>query len=148
MICTFFGHRDTPDSIAPLIKELLVFLIEKRGISEFLVGNHGNFDSMVYRQLAVLADIYPISYNVVYAYMPTKRNSIPDCASHSILPDNTEKTPARFAICHRNKWMLRQADIVVVYVAYPSSGAARFKEEALTQHKEVINIYDIETKPL
>ena len=51
MICTFFGHRDTPDTVRPLLREVLLDLIEHHGIKQFYVGNQGNFDAMALRLL-------------------------------------------------------------------------------------------------
>lgn len=54
MICTFFGHRDTPESIKPLLREVLLDLIENQEVKQFYVGNQGNFDAMVRSLLAEL----------------------------------------------------------------------------------------------
>ena len=51
MTVTFFGHRNTPDSIQPALKKTLIQLIEKEGAYTFYVGNEGNFDCMVYKTL-------------------------------------------------------------------------------------------------
>ena len=50
MTCAFFGHKESPDSIKPLLEEEIRRLIENEGYEEFLVGNQGRFDAMVYRQ--------------------------------------------------------------------------------------------------
>ena len=100
----------------------------------FYVGNHGNFDAMVRRQLEDLSKTYPIKYYVVLAYMPSKKDN-PD--EHSILPEGIETVPRRFAINHRNKWMLTKSDIVVTYVTRPVGGAWEFKQMAEKQKKTI-----------
>ena len=45
--CTFFGHRDCPETIRPALRRLLVDLIENRNVDMFYVGNQGGFDYMV-----------------------------------------------------------------------------------------------------
>lgn len=45
-VCTFFGHRDCPESIRPLLRAAIVDLIEKHRVRLFYVGNEGNFDRM------------------------------------------------------------------------------------------------------
>ena len=45
--CTFFGHRDCPETIKPKIHTAVVDLIENHGVTMFYVGNQGNFDRMV-----------------------------------------------------------------------------------------------------
>ena len=77
MTVTFFGHRRTPDSIIPLLKETLRELIEKDVADMFYVGNEGSFDWMVYDTLKDLKTEYPfISYKVVLAYLEKRKKDI------------------------------------------------------------------------
>lgn len=134
---TFFGHRDAPKRIEPALRLALVDLIENKNAILFYVGNQGSFDAMVRRQLEDLAQTYPITYRIVLAYMPGKSDASDE---HTILPDGLETVPRRFAINHRNKWILDKADIVVTYVTHPSSGAYKMKETAIEKGKTVINL--------
>ena len=134
---TFFGHRDTQKEIEPALRLTLIDLIENKNATVFYVGNHGNFDVMVRRQLEDLSKTYPIKYYVVLAYMPSK-NDTPD--EHSILPEGIETVPRRFAINYRNKWMLNKSDIVVTYVTHNFGSAWEFKQMANMKNKKVINI--------
>ena len=134
---TFFGHRDTPKEIESALRLTLIDLIENKNATLFYVGNHGNFDAMVRRQLEDLSRTYPIKYYVVLAYMPSK-NAEPD--EHSILPEGIESVPRRFAINYRNKWMLNKSDIVVTYVTRNFGGAVQFMNMATISTKVVINI--------
>ena len=93
----------------------------------FYVGNNGNFDTMVRRQLEDLSQTFPITYSVVLAYLPTKKSEYDDY-TNTILPEGIETIPKRFAISYRNKWMIDQADVVVTYVTHSFGGAAKFKE--------------------
>lgn len=137
MVCTFFGHRDTPKEIEPTLRSTLIDLIENKNVNLFYVGNHGNFDAMVRRQLEDLSKTYPIKYYVVLAYMPGK-SAEPD--EHTILPEGIETIPKRFAIFYRNKWMLNKSDIVVTYVTRNFGGAAQFKKMAENQGNFTINL--------
>ena len=78
MVCTFFGHKDTPKNIEPTLRATLVDLIENHGTNMFYVGNNGSFDAMVRRQLEDLSNTYPITYNVVLAYLPAKKSEYDD----------------------------------------------------------------------
>ena len=72
--CTFFGHRECPDSVKTKLREVLVDLIENHGVDMFYVGNQGQFDAMVRSALRELRKVYPqTEYAVVLAYMPGKR---------------------------------------------------------------------------
>lgn len=134
---TFFGHRDTPKEIEPALRLTLIDLIENKNATVFYVGNHGNFDAMVRRQLDNLSKTYPIKYYVVLAYMPGK-NDKPD--EHSILPEGIETVPRRFAINYRNKWMLTKSDIVVTFVTRKFGGAWEFEQIAEKMKRNIIGI--------
>ncbi len=139
MTVTFFGHKDTPKNIEPTLRTTLVDLIENHGATEFYVGNNGNFDTMVRRQLEALSQTYPITYSVVLAYLPTKKSEYDELAN-TILPEGIETIPKRFAISYRNKWMLEQSDVVVTYVSHSFGGAWQFKAMAERQGKMVIEL--------
>ena len=139
MTVTFFGHKDTPKEIEPTLRTTLVDLIENHGATEFYVGNNGNFDTMVRRQLENLSQTYPITYNVVLAYLPTKKSEYDDY-TNTIYPEGIETAPKRFAISWRNKWMIEQSDVVVTYVTHTYGGAAQFKAMAQRQGKMVIEL--------
>ena len=115
MTVTFFGHKDTPKEIEPTLRTTLVDLIENHGATEFYVGNNGNFDTIVHRQLEALSHTYPITYSVVLAYLPTKKSEYDDY-TNTILPEGIETAPKRFAISYRNKWMIGQSDVVAFFV--------------------------------
>ena len=45
--CTFFGHRDCPETIKPKLREVLVDLITNYDVDMFYVGHQGQFDAYV-----------------------------------------------------------------------------------------------------
>lgn len=140
MTCTFFGHKDTPQSIKPFIKTAIIELIEQKGVNVFYVGNYGSFDSMVKSILAELSETYPIKYYVVLAYLSDKGGN--SDYLHSLFPDGIEHTPKRFAISYRNKWMINESDYVIAYITHHFGGAAQFVEKAEKKGKIIINIAD------
>lgn len=135
--CTFFGHRDAREDIKPILRSVVIDLIENHGVDRFYVGNNGNFDGMVYALLAELSTTYPISYTIVLAYLP--RNDLCD-TRHTLLPEGIERVPPRFAIMWRNKWMIDHSDYVVTHVKYNCGGAAECKAMAESKGKKIINI--------
>ena len=145
MTVTFFGHRDTPTNIEDKLRRIIIDLIENFSADLFYVGNQGAFDYMARNILRELKNDYPhIKYYVVLAYMPIEKKEL-DFTDYSetIYPDGLEKTLLKYAIVRRNRWMLEQADTVVVYVAYIVGGAAKFKELAEKKGKRVINLKDM-----
>lgn len=144
--CTFFGHRQCPDCIRPLLKCCLENLIVNDDVTVFYVGNQGAFDSIVRSVLRELAEQYTnITYAVVLAYLPTERKD--DLAQYqdyadTMYPEGIETVPKRFAIDWRNRWMLKQADYVITYITHSWGGAAKFAEQAKNTNKKVITIGD------
>ena len=138
--CTFFGHRDCPDTIKPKLKEVLIELITEQNVNAFYVGNHGRFDVLVRSLLRELKKEYPhINYAVVLAYFP-KENIIGEDYSDTIIPGGIENVPLRFAISYRNNWMLNQSEYMLTYITRPYGGAYQFVKKAANQNKNVINI--------
>jgi len=92
MTVTFFGHKDTPKNTEPTLRTTLIDLIENHNAAVFCVGNNGNFDTMVRRQLENLSQTYPITYNIVLAYIPTKKSEY-DSFTNTLLPEGIETIP-------------------------------------------------------
>ena len=139
MVCTFFGHKDTPKETEPTLRSTLIDLIENKNVNVFYVGNNGSFDTMVRRQLEDLSQTYTITYHVVLAYLPTEKNKY-DNLTNTIYPEGLETVPKRFAIPWRNKWMIQQSDVVVTYVTRNFGGAAQFKALAERLQKIVVSL--------
>lgn len=141
MTCTFFGHRDAPNKIMPVLQAALVDLIENKHVDKFYVGNQGAFDCIVRSSLEELESEYPhIRYSVVLAYLPQKDTGYD--YSHSVYPDGFESAPPKYAIVKRNRWMIDESDYVITYVKC-AGGASKFKELAEKKGKVVINLPDL-----
>jgi len=144
MTCTFFGHRSINDNISSELESVLHDLIENENVNLFYVGNNGDFDMLVQKNLKHLKNIYPhIKCFTVIAYIPSSCAK-PEQNLDSIYPDGLENTPPKFAISKRNKWMIDKSDYVVTYVKYSTGGAAKFKEFSEKEGKKIINIADME----
>lgn len=141
--CVFFGHKDADSSISPRLREAITKLMLEQGVTDFLVGNNGKFDYIVYKTLKDIKQEYPdITYSVVLAYLPGEKTEYENyyAEEETLLPDGIEVGPARFAIDRRNKWMVEQADYAITHVTRSWGGAAKFKELAEKKGKTVINI--------
>ncbi len=142
MICTFFGHRDVPDSTQEILEDIITYLIKEKNVNTFYIGNNGHFDYLVKKILIFLKTKYPnIKYYVVLAYIPVKNNMTdPEYYSNTIYPEGLEDIPPKFAINRRNLWMIEKSDYVITYVTRTYGGAAKFKELSEKKGKIVINI--------
>lgn len=143
MTCSFFGHRYIDEAIAAPLKNALTNLIAIN-VDTFLVGHQGDFDRLVLRTLRQLKKEFPqIRYRVVLAYLPAALAAY--CAyteEETVFPEGFETVPPRYAISWRNRWMIRQSDVVVTYITHSQGGTAQFAELAKRMNKQVINIPD------
>ena len=144
-VCTFFGHRDCPSTIKPLMRKVIIDLIENQNVVTFYVGQQGSFDFLVQTVLSALAEEYPrIRYAVVLARLPQQSKTYdPLDYSNTLLPEGIENIPPRFSINWRNEWMLKQSSVVVTYVTHSWGGAAKFAEKATRLKKTVINLAEM-----
>lgn len=139
-ICTFFGHRDCPDSIRAKLQEVLVDLITNCEVEMFYVGHQGQFDIIVRGVLRDLKKEYPhINYAVFLAYMPEKHNNYIDYAD-TMLPEGIEAVHPRYAISWRNNWMLQRSTYVVAYIIHTWGGASKYVTKADRQGKIIKRI--------
>lgn len=146
--CTFFGHRECPETIKTKLCDTLIDLIENHAVNMFYVGNQGQFDAYVRSVLRTLKVEYPhIQYAVVLAYMPGKQTEYDDY-SDTMLPEGIEVVHPRYAISWSNNWMIKQSDYVVTYITHPWGGAAQFVRKAMKQGKKVICVSDIVAEQL
>lgn len=138
-VCTFFGHRECYGLDAALLRSTIEDLIEQ-GVTEFLVGNHGQFDGMVHSCLQSLQKQYPnIRYSVVLAYLPTEKRAFGDL-SDTMYPEGIEAAPRKFAIDWRNRFLIDSADICLCYVNHTWGGAYKFAQMAKRRGLTVVNL--------
>lgn len=140
MICSFFGHRDCPNSIKPKLFEAIKNQFEQ-GVTEFYIGNHGNFDKMALSCLRELKrDYAEIRYTVILAYLPTEPNAyLPE---ETIFPEGIEAVPKRFAIDFRNRWIVNHSDIIISYIDHSWGGAAKYVKKAKNRGAIILNLID------
>ena len=138
--CTFFGHRDCPSSIRGVLTAEIERLIDEKGADTFYVGTHGNFDRMAYSVLAELRKRYQhIKVYRVLAYMPKQSEAD---SSDSIVPEGIENAHPRYAIIHRNYWMIDHSDYVIAYVTHTFGGAYQALERAKRKKITVISVVE------
>lgn len=51
--CFFIEHRETPDNLLPLLEAEVERHITEYGVTDFVVGRYGRFDSMAARSVKV-----------------------------------------------------------------------------------------------
>ncbi len=146
--CCFAGHSNicqTDDIYDSLIK-LVEKLIATESVSEFWVGNYGDFDGLSAKAVRSLKEKYPdIKLNLVIPYLTSGINEYRevyykkyDNILMAALPKNT---PKKFQILKCNEYMVNSSDFLVCYVKHGWGGAAQTVEYA--RRKKHIKIYNL-----
>lgn len=143
MVVAFFGHKDTPSAVKPLLEQTVQRLIEENEEITFLVGTHGVFDLMVQSVLGQALQKYPhISCHIVLSYIPIENNG-EQYPLQTLVPEGIESVPKRFAISFSNSYMVNECDTVVCYITHDWGGAKQFVENAKKKGRVIINLAEI-----
>ena len=109
--CAFFGHHSVFARMEQLLRKTVIALITKKDVRAFYVGTHGEFDRMVYRVQKDISHIHDMVIYVVPAYIPGRDDMLYSPAD-TIFPDGTKGVSPRFAICYRNRFMMKKCTYV------------------------------------
>ena len=138
MVCTFFGHRDTPNSIKNALKTEILSLV-LLGVNEFYVGNNGNFDFLVQNALyEILQQGEKIRIGIVLSQITEK--ALGTHQELTVFPEELAGAPKRFAISKRNDYMLKKSDYVITYALCTATNALLWEQKAEKQGKKVIKL--------
>ena len=58
----------------------------------------------------------------------------------TIYPDGLEFVPKKFAIIHRNRWIVDHSDYLITYISINFGGAYNITEYAKRKKKNIINL--------
>ena len=138
MIVTFCGHREIAQTteVEEWLQTVIRGLIEQ-GATTFYLGGYGAFDGLAASVLRKEKKNHPwIERILVLAYLNGRQDAVG--YDGSVYPE-LEKIPRRFAILHRNRWMVQSADVVVAYVLHDWGGAATTLRYAKQKRKRIIS---------
>ena len=110
--CFFIGHRETPDTLLPqLFAEVERHIIEL-GVSDFVVGNYGRFDSLAAKAVKKAKKHYPeVMLTLLLPYHPYDRPvPTPNGFDGTFYPPGMETVPKRVAIVKANRYMADHSD--------------------------------------
>ena len=141
MTVAFCGHAQISQSekIEKWLYAVTQKLIEQ-GATTFYLGGYGAFDSLAASVLREQKKRYSqIELVLVLAYLNTGRDT---SGYDSTVYPPLETVPRRFAISHRNRWMVESADVVVAYVLHDWGGAATTLRCAKQKKKQIISYRD------
>ena len=140
--CFLIGHRDTPESIYPLLLNAVDFATTVVGIKEFIVGHYGLFDHMAAKAVLTLKRSDPeLSLFLLLPYHPAERPiQAPIGFDGTFYPPGMESVPRRSAIVRANEYMADHVDLLIAYACHPASNARNLVEYAQRSGKPIINI--------
>lgn len=135
------NFRVSPEELALIEQKMSQLGTKNReGATTFYLGGYGAFDSLAASILREQKKQYPqIELVLVLAYLNTERNT---SGYDSTVYPPLETVPRRFAISHRNRWMVESADVVVAYVLHDWGGAATTLRCAKQKKKQIISYRD------
>ena len=130
--CFFIGHRETPDTVLPLLQETVNRHIECYGVTEFIVGHYGNFDHLAAKTVVTAKRLYPdITLSMLIPYHPAERPiKKPKDFDNTFYPPGMEHVPRKLAIVRANRYMVEHVDFLIAYAWHPASNARELVEYA------------------
>ena len=139
--CMFIGDHAVSKEIYLTLLAVTEELILKEKVSTFYVGNNGTFDNLAQKALFHLKQKYPeIKAYTVLAYIPGKESPYESPSLlETLYPEGLEKVPPRYAINHRNRWMLERSSFVITYPSLLGN-SLKFAAKARLSGKTVIDI--------
>lgn len=123
--CSIFGHADfrATKTESEKLKEIIIDCIKNKNITNFYVGDKGNYDVFSTKILNEVKTIYPYIniYLIIHKYrekITPEDKSFRDKYYNFVIYPNLENTPPKFAISKRNKFMIDNSNFVIFHVDY------------------------------
>ena len=125
-ICFFIGHRDSPISLYPALRDAVMRHADEYGVTEFLVGHYGAFDRMASRAAAEAKQAHPtLRLTLLLPYHPAEQPvPLPEGFTGSLYPPEMERVPRRMAIVRANRYAIERADFLIAYAVRPGSSSS------------------------
>lgn len=135
--CFFIGHREVDSTLFPtLFAEVERHIIEY-GVTYFVVGGYGGFDSLAAHAVKEAKKHHPeVVLTRLLPYHPSERPTpTPDGFDSTYYPFGMERVPRKAAIIRANRIMVEQSDYLIAYAWHPASNARDLVEYAWRREK-------------
>ena len=162
--CSFFGHRDTPqtEELKEKVREVVERIIVGEGVDTFLFGSRSKFDELCHIVVTELQEKYPNIRRIAYlckhetaclvgAGAETRRTiklvtgrDVYVGEYEEINKSNRVNSAGRAAYVERNQVMIDESDVVVLYLVENKnrrSGVKIASEYAKKKKKVSFNIF-------
>lgn len=130
--CFLIGHRDASQEILPALEDAIEKHIVGYGVTEFIVGNYGNFDRLAANAVIRAKQHHPqITLAMLLPYHPVERPAEkPEGFDSTYYPEGMETVPRRFAIVRANRYVIDHVEYLIAYAWHPASNARDLVEYA------------------
>lgn len=139
--CFFIGHRETPYTFKEDLLKAVEYVIREDGITQFVVGQYGNFDQMAASVVKEMKQKHSdISLWLLLPYHPSERPiEATEGFDGTYYPEGQEFVPKRLAIVKANQAMVNLCDVLIAYAKGPGN-SRNLVEYAHKRGVSVINL--------
>ena len=143
---SLFGHREIDnvwqlnDRLVSIIKEL----IKTKPYISFLIGRDGEFDEYAASVIKHIQKEVGKENNEITLVLPYTVADIKYYEKYYdsiIIPENLYGVHPKSAITLKNRWMIEQSDLVIIYIERKQGGAYTAMKYAEKLNKNIINLY-------
>ena len=148
-VCCFAGHSKLYNSdITDYIYKKAEDLIINHQVSEFWIGDYGDFDHYAITAINKLKEKYNIKSVCVVAYYHTldgeRGQKINKRFDETMVANIPEKTPMPLRILKTNEYMIDNSDYLICYIEREWGGAYKTFDYAARQNNvKIFNLADI-----
>lgn len=130
--CFFIGHREASEELFPVLTEVVERHITEYKVTDFVVGQYGNFDRLAAKVVRAAKKRHPtVTLTLLLPYHPYDRPiPVPEGFDRTYYPSGMETVPKRAAIVRANRYMVDNSTHLIAYVWHPASNARSLLEYA------------------
>ncbi len=134
--CFFIGHREAPDTLLPVLAAEVERHIVEYGVTDFVVGKYGRFDSIAAHSVKEAKKRHPeVTLTLLLPYHPFDRPIPTPGFDGTFYPPGMEAVPKRVAIVRANRYMVDHSGYLIAYAWHPASNARELVEYAQRREK-------------
>ena len=145
MVISFFGHSNfcRQTECRQTVMNLLESIIGKNEVN-FYLGGYGSFDNFAYRCCKEYKKAHPsasLVFVTPYLDESYNKNHFISRDYDAVVYPPIEDIPKKYAVIHRNRYMVEISDVIIAYVNHKFGGAYKAYSYAVKQNKMIYNIY-------
>lgn len=145
-VCFFIGHREASERILPVLTQAVEQLIVESGVTDFVVGHYGSFDSLSAKVVKAAKKRHPdVTLTMLLPYHPFDHSiPIPKGYDSTFYPPGMENVPKKYAIVRANRHMVEHSGYLIAFVWHAASNSRELVEYARRrEEKGLIHVYNI-----